>query len=232
MTSQRSILAVLLVAGGLSAMWSSSGCAQSTAEYVVQFDATWSAQTHPLNFPPNPHFSGLIGGTHNDQVAFWEVGELAISSGSVFRGYLAEGRDSVHSPRDGEHRTGDLVRRDSLGRYHFASRKDEMMKVAGLKVFPAEIERVLRNHPAVITNPLRFPQPIPNTNTRKIPAESQVITNAGIAPASALPSRSYQVLIGVARSALRLPESFSSTMLKVATLISIMIGIRSRKKLN
>jgi hypothetical protein len=30
-----------------------------------------------LNFPPSPHFSGLIGGTHNDQVRFWEVGELA-----------------------------------------------------------------------------------------------------------------------------------------------------------
>ncbi len=48
-----------------------------TAEYTVTFDATWSPQTHPNSFPPNPHFSGLIGGTHNATVSFWQVGGLA-----------------------------------------------------------------------------------------------------------------------------------------------------------
>ena len=46
-------------------------------EYEVTFEATWSATTHPEDFPPGPHFSGLIGGTHNGNVTFWEVGELA-----------------------------------------------------------------------------------------------------------------------------------------------------------
>ncbi len=48
-----------------------------TTEYEVTFESTWSAATHPIDFPPNPHFSGLIGGSHSDQVSFWDEGELA-----------------------------------------------------------------------------------------------------------------------------------------------------------
>ncbi|MHA2227364.1 MAG: spondin domain-containing protein [Candidatus Hodarchaeales archaeon] len=46
-------------------------------EYQVTFQSTWSEETHPEQFPVNPHFSGLIGATHKDSVIFWEVGELA-----------------------------------------------------------------------------------------------------------------------------------------------------------
>lgn len=49
----------------------------AAAVYTVVFDATWSEETHPDDFPGNPHFSGLIGGTHAGGVTFWEVGELA-----------------------------------------------------------------------------------------------------------------------------------------------------------
>lgn len=47
------------------------------ATYEVIFESTWSAVTHPEAFPPNPHFSGLIGATHNDQVIFWHSGGTA-----------------------------------------------------------------------------------------------------------------------------------------------------------
>ncbi|MBX2882591.1 MAG: spondin domain-containing protein [Granulosicoccus sp.] len=47
------------------------------ARYRLTFTATWSVETHPDNFPPNPHFSGLIGGVHNEQVIFWESGQIA-----------------------------------------------------------------------------------------------------------------------------------------------------------
>jgi len=49
----------------------------SVATYTVTFDATWSATTHPVDFPIGAHFSGLIGATHSDQVAFWEPGTFA-----------------------------------------------------------------------------------------------------------------------------------------------------------
>ena len=49
----------------------------TTARYRLTFDAVWSAETHPLNFPGNPHFSGLVGAVHNVQVRFWEPAQIA-----------------------------------------------------------------------------------------------------------------------------------------------------------
>jgi hypothetical protein len=55
-----------------------TGCIEeNTVEYEITFNALWSEETHPDNFPSNPHFSGLIGASHNDQVYFWKEGEIA-----------------------------------------------------------------------------------------------------------------------------------------------------------
>lgn len=49
-----------------------------TARYRVTFDATWSATTHPANgFPSNPHFSDLVGATHERGFHLWEDGSIA-----------------------------------------------------------------------------------------------------------------------------------------------------------
>ena len=48
---------------------------EPTARYRLTFEATWSAATHAA--PANPHFSPLIGGTHNQGVDFWSPGGLA-----------------------------------------------------------------------------------------------------------------------------------------------------------
>ena len=48
-----------------------------TAQYQVVFQATWSQQTLPTNWPSGAHFSGLVGGTHNENVHFWRDGETA-----------------------------------------------------------------------------------------------------------------------------------------------------------
>lgn len=47
------------------------------ARYRVTFNATWSRETHPVDFPSNPHFSPLVGGTHSASVRFWAEGALA-----------------------------------------------------------------------------------------------------------------------------------------------------------
>jgi hypothetical protein len=47
------------------------------ARYRLTFNATWSAQTHPNDFPPSPHFSGLIGMTHNTNAVLFTEGETA-----------------------------------------------------------------------------------------------------------------------------------------------------------
>jgi len=48
-----------------------------TAQYQIVFDATWSQATHPSNWPSPPHFSGLVGGTHNSRVHFHRLGEAS-----------------------------------------------------------------------------------------------------------------------------------------------------------
>jgi hypothetical protein len=63
-----------LILGAFSA---SQALASESASYRVTFEADWSQETHPISFPSNPHFSGLIGATHNDQAVLWRSGELA-----------------------------------------------------------------------------------------------------------------------------------------------------------
>ena len=45
--------------------------------YKVTFDGNWNAIDHPTDYPGNAHFSALIGGTHNENVAFWTPYTLA-----------------------------------------------------------------------------------------------------------------------------------------------------------
>ena len=52
--------------------------APQNARFQLVFDATWSAGTHPTDFPSgNPHFSGLIGTTHNASTTLWAPGGIA-----------------------------------------------------------------------------------------------------------------------------------------------------------
>jgi hypothetical protein len=67
-----------------------------TASYTVTFDATWTRSSHPLEAPSNPHFSRLIGGTHDARVAFWAPGALAS------RGIEAMAELGSTSPLDAE----------------------------------------------------------------------------------------------------------------------------------
>lgn len=48
-----------------------------TARYEVLFDATWSQDTHPLDWPNPGHWSGLVGAVHNERVSFYQEGETA-----------------------------------------------------------------------------------------------------------------------------------------------------------
>ena len=50
---------------------------------------------------------------------------------------------------DGWYHSGDLARRDAQGYHYFVERKTGLLKVAGMKVYPLQIELVLQAHPAV-----------------------------------------------------------------------------------
>jgi len=50
---------------------------KGSASYSAEFKSTWSADTHPTEFPDQAHFSELIGATHNSEVSFWSIGQKA-----------------------------------------------------------------------------------------------------------------------------------------------------------
>lgn len=75
-TSRRLFL-LWLTAGTLLTAASVSAQTTDSAVYKVRFASTWTADTHPVDIPPNPHFSGLIGGAHDDRVSFWAPGAIA-----------------------------------------------------------------------------------------------------------------------------------------------------------
>lgn len=70
--------------------------ADAPARYSVTFDGTWSAQTHPLEYPSGAHFSGLVGATHNGDFALFAEG--ATATAGLER--LAEA--GAHKPLDDE----------------------------------------------------------------------------------------------------------------------------------
>ncbi|MDD5677950.1 MAG: class I adenylate-forming enzyme family protein [Kiritimatiellae bacterium] len=78
-----------------------------------------------------------------------EIGELAIRGPAVCRAYYRNPEQTAQHMRGGWFYSGDLARRDADGCFHFVGRRDGMLKVKGLKVFPAEIEEVLEGHPAI-----------------------------------------------------------------------------------
>ena len=47
------------------------------AMYRATFEASWSVNTHPLNFPSDPHFSPLTGAVHSAQAVLWSRGDIA-----------------------------------------------------------------------------------------------------------------------------------------------------------
>lgn len=65
---------VFLVASQASSGQARELLASETAEYRVVFNATWDP---PPGDPVNPHFSGLVGGTHNSNGVYWRIGSLA-----------------------------------------------------------------------------------------------------------------------------------------------------------
>ncbi len=64
-------------AGGAGGAAASCTPSPATARYRVDFVSTWSSTTHPTDFPPGPHFSGLIGATHDSTFSLWSAGATA-----------------------------------------------------------------------------------------------------------------------------------------------------------
>jgi fatty-acyl-CoA synthase len=76
-------------------------------------------------------------------------GELLVRGPNVFAGYWRNDEASVSAFRDGWLLTGDIAERDDEGNYRILGRLKDMIVSGGENVYPAEIEAVLHEHPAV-----------------------------------------------------------------------------------
>jgi long-chain acyl-CoA synthetase len=79
------------------------------------------------------------------------VGEIVVKGPMVFKGYWNLEQENAYTFREGWHHTGDMGRFDDDGFLWYAGRKaeKELIKPGGENVYPAEVEKVIMQHPAV-----------------------------------------------------------------------------------
>lgn len=112
-----------------------------------------SFSAHPDGVPTPPTALGypmagvelkLVGGPSPDE------GVLHIRNPMTLKSYWDRPEASAARIDDeGWYITGDRMRRDTEGFFYFVGRADDMMQVGAENVFPAEVERLLEQHPAV-----------------------------------------------------------------------------------
>jgi acyl-CoA synthetase (AMP-forming)/AMP-acid ligase II len=111
-----------------------------------------------VDLPPAAHgscgrpFAGvevrIVDPESGAPVAAGVQGEIQIRGPNVMRGICGRVRSEVFTA-DGYYATGDLGKLDAEGYLWYAGRRDDMFKVKGATVYPAEVESGLRSIPGV-----------------------------------------------------------------------------------
>jgi long-chain acyl-CoA synthetase len=137
------------------------------------------------------------------------TGELVISGTGVVNGYWKADPDANSPFTAGHYYTGDIVRLEKSGALYYVGRWDGVLKVAGEKVMPAEIENLLLQLPEVeeaamasLPDPVRGE--IPVVYVVPAPGASLDVDSLRRHLASRLPAikvpRQYQILSALPRT--------------------------------
>jgi long-chain acyl-CoA synthetase len=102
-----------------------------------------------VGFPMLPIRARILDEQGN-RVPTGEVGELAIKGPCVMKGYWNKPAETAELMVNGWFRTGDMAKKDRVGRVYFADRKKDVVKSGGYSVFSVEVEQEVLEHPAVI----------------------------------------------------------------------------------
>jgi len=78
-----------------------------------------------------------------------EVGELVVRGPVLMKEYWEDPAETERTIREGRLHTGDLARQDEDGYFYLVDRAKDMYISGGENVYPAEIERILQEHPGI-----------------------------------------------------------------------------------
>ncbi|MFO8058872.1 MAG: AMP-binding protein [bacterium] len=84
-----------------------------------------------------------------EEVPQGEVGEVVIQANHVMKYYWNNAEASSDVLQGDRLYTGDLARQDQDGYFYIVDRKKELIISGGENIFPAEVERVLSDHPDI-----------------------------------------------------------------------------------
>jgi len=98
---------------------------------------------------PNYYYEVRIVDEQGRAVPVGEVGEFLLKGPTVTPGYWNNPEATLQTIKDGWFNTGDLVRMDEEGFIYVVDRIKNMYISGAENVYPAEVEYLLRKHPAV-----------------------------------------------------------------------------------
>ncbi len=98
---------------------------------------------------PLPDQVVKIFNEQNQEVLPGEIGEIIISGKNLMHGYLNRPEATKEILKGGWLRSGDLGYKDEDGYIYIVDRKKDIIIRGGQNVYPAEIENILYQHPAV-----------------------------------------------------------------------------------
>jgi fatty-acyl-CoA synthase len=83
------------------------------------------------------------------EVAAGEPGEVLVRGRNVFTEYWGNAAATAEALREGWYYSGDIGTRDADGHFFIHDRKKNMIVSGGENIYPAEVERVLLQHPGI-----------------------------------------------------------------------------------
>jgi len=141
------------------------GWARRTGSNIIEgyglSETCATSHVNPLHRPKSGSFgcpitgmqAAVMNGETLEFVPPGETGELVLSGPNVMQGYWKRPEETARSfvEKSGVRwmRTGDIVRMDEEGYFHFFDRSKDLIKFKGYSIFAKDVEDVLYGHPQV-----------------------------------------------------------------------------------
>lgn len=114
----------------------------------------WASEEELLQRPgtvgrPVFHAEVAVLNSAGDPVKRDEVGELVVRGATLMKEYWHDPVETERTMKGGWLHTGDLARQDKEGYFYLVDRVRDMYVSGGENVYPAEVERVLAEHPGI-----------------------------------------------------------------------------------